>query len=53
MPTGYYMQAYTILLTQELFDAACLAEGTFTVAMCLLPRYASYLASHGHPVFSK
>ena len=53
VPTGYYMQSYTILLMQELFDSASLAEGTFTVALGLLPRFASCLASRGHPVFKK
>jgi len=53
VPTGYYMQAYTMLLIQEIFDTSSIAEGAFTIALGLLPRYASFLASRGHPVFSK
>jgi len=51
VPTGYYIQFYTILLIQELLDCAALAEGTFVIALCSLVRFSSYLASHGHPVF--
>jgi len=51
VPTGYYIQFYSILLLQELMDSASLAEGTFLISLALLTRFASYLASHGHPVF--
>jgi len=51
VPTGYYIQFYSILLIQELMDSAALTEGTFAMALSLLVRWASYFASHGHPVF--
>eukprot|EP01083_Nonionella_stella_P188336 693982_1 len=39
IPTGYYIQLYSLVLTEEIYDAVCIADGVFLFLLCLIPQF--------------
>merc|ERR1712176_76894 len=37
IPTGYYIQLYALTFLYELYDAVCIADGTFLFLICIIP----------------
>eukprot|EP01083_Nonionella_stella_P020758 57595_1 len=39
VPTGYYIQLYSLIMAEELYDAVCIADGAFLFLLFVIPLY--------------
>ena len=51
--TGYYLQLNALLMVEELYDAACVAEGLFLTLVCLVPALRFFLKGDKYVVIKQ
>eukprot|EP01083_Nonionella_stella_P068635 182439_1 len=53
VPTGYYIQLYSLVLTEEIYDAVCIADGVFLFLLCLIPQFRYFTRDSKFNVLKK